>query len=540
MKLKLIFFGILAITGIPAGAQSLDRPKLVVGIVVDQMRHDYLYRYWDQYGEGGFKRLLKEGFSCENAHYNYIPTVTGPGHASIYTGATPSYHGVIGNDWHIRNSRRGMYCSQDDSVKAVGGSEAAGKMSPKNLLTNTITDVLKLYTYNRAKVIGVSVKDRGSIMPAGHIPDGAYWYDGKTGTFMTSTYYMDALPDWVNAFNGRNLGKQLFSQGWNTLKPIETYVDSEKDDNPYEGKLNREAKPVFPREFTFDESLSYYTLLNTPVGNTLVTEFSKAALEAEQLGQDATTDFLAMSYSSTDYAGHLFGPHSIEIEDMYLRLDLELENLLQFLDQKVGHRQYVVFLSADHAVAQNPQYLKDKNLPVDYFQGWKMIDSLKKVLEKKYDPYIIDGFSNGQIYLNEDRILSRKLDRKAIAADIKKYVRAWDGVIDIVDRDDIPFLSDGNPVYPMIQKGFYPPLSGDFYVIIRPGWFESISRTGTTHGSPYTYDTHVPVLWYGWKIPAGKTYEKYDITDIASTLSFLLKIPLPDAAAGKVVKELFE
>ncbi|HNR06934.1 MAG TPA: alkaline phosphatase family protein [Saprospiraceae bacterium] len=540
MKLKLLFVSLMTFAGFMAAAQSLDRPKLVVGIVVDQMRHDYLYRYWDQYGEGGFKRILNEGFSCENAHYNYVPTVTGPGHASIYTGTTPAFHGLIGNEWHLRNSRRGMYCAQDDSVSAVGGSEAAGKMSPKNLLANTITDVLKLYTYNRAKVIGVSVKDRGAIMPAGHLADAAYWYDGNTGKFMTSTYYMNALPAWVNAFNDRNLGKQLFSQGWNTLKPIGTYVDSERDDNPYEGKLNGEANAVFPRNIPFKDPTSYYTLLYTPAGNSLVTEFSKAALEAEQLGQDEVTDFLAMSYSSTDYAGHLFGLHSVEIEDMYLRLDLEMEKLLRFLDEKVGHDKYVVFLSADHAVAQNPQYLKHKNLPVDYFRGWRMIDSLKKFLEKKYDPFLIDGYSNGQIYLNEDRIVSRKLDRKAIAADLKKYVRAWDGVIDVVDRDDIPFLTGGNPVFPMIQKGFYPPLCGDFYVIIRPGWFESSSMTGTTHGSPFTYDTHVPVLWYGWKIPAGKSYAKYEITDIASTLSFLLKIPLPDAATGRVITELFD
>lgn len=516
---------------------QLERPKLVVGIVVDQMRQDYIYRYWNKYGEGGFKKIMNEGFSCENAHYNYVPTTTAPGHASIYTGATPAIHGIIGNDWPVRNSRKAMYCAGDDSVKSVGGNELAGKMSPRNLIANTVTDELRLFFYDRSKVIGISIKDRGAIMPAGHHPNGAYWFDSQTGNFMTSTYYMNELPGWVTDFNNKQWPKELNKLGWNTLRPIEQYTESETDLNPYEGKITGEKEPVFPRTFN-QEKKEYGHLLNTPAGNVLVSEFSKKAIVAEQLGKDDYTDMIAISYSSTDYAGHLFGLQSVEVEDMYLRLDLELESLIQFLDQQVGKNQYLIFLTADHAVAQNPQYLKDKNYPSDYFAFRKLGDTLKKILEPRFGPYVVDNYGNLQIYLNDERIISKKLDRKNIVEDAKKFIRNWDGIVDVIDRSEIPFLNSANPIYKFIQLGYFPPRSGDLFLITRPNWFDSSNKTGTTHGSPYKYDTHIPVLWYGWNIPSGKSYAQYDIIDIAPTLSFLLKIPQPSSAIGKPILEI--
>ncbi|MEP7321159.1 MAG: alkaline phosphatase PafA [Saprospiraceae bacterium] len=522
-----------------AFSQKLERPKLVVGIVVDQMRHDYIYRYWDKYGTGGFKRLINEGFSFENTNYNYVPTTTAPGHSSIYTGSTPSFHGIVGNDWHIRNSTRLMYCVQDDNVLPVGGSLISGKMSPANLLASTVTDELRLFTYDKAKVIGISIKDRGSIIPAGHHPNGAYWFDGITGKFMTSTYYMKALPAWIDNFNKLDLPQKFLDGGWNTLKPIDQYTESMPDLNPYEGKLGSETNAVFPKVFK-SEKPNYGLVLSSPFGNTLISELAKAAIEAEGLGKDTITDILAMSYSSTDYAGHLFGLQSVEVEDIYLRLDLELAGMLNYLDQKIGKNNYLVFLSADHAVAQVPQLLKDLNYPGDYFKGAKMIDSLKTILESKFDKYVFDGYSGQQIFLNEERIFNKKLDRKDIVETIKTFVKSWPGVVDVIDHKDIPFLSSANPVYNKIQLGYYPPRSGDLFITLQPGWFESFFTTGTTHGAPFIYDTHVPMLWYGWHIPAGKSYVNYDITDIAPTLSQLLHIPLPSAAFGKVMVEVMK
>jgi len=533
-SLILLFFSFFTVS---SQSQKLARPKLAVGIVIDQMRHDYIYRYWDKYGEGGFKKLMNEGFSCENAHYNYVPTNTAPGHSSIFTGATPAVHGIIGNDWPVRNSRRNMYCADDDSVKAVGGNELAGRMSPKNLLANTITDELRLFFYDQSKVIGISIKDRGAIMPAGHHPNGAYWFDSQSGNFMTSTYYMAELPGWVKDYNKKERCKELNKLGWKTLLPIEQYVESETDLNIYEGKLAGEKNPVFPRVFNPDKK-EYSHLLNTPAGNILVSEFSKAAILAEQLGKDEITDIIAISYSSPDYAGHLFGLQSVEIEDIYLRLDLELQSLINFLDQHVGKNQYIIFLTSDHGVAQNPQYLKDRQYPADYFELKKMSDSLKKILEAKYGPFVLDKYGNQQIYLNEERIASKKLDRPSIIKDAKMFIRNWDGVVDVVDREEIPYLNSPNPAYKFIQMGYFPPRSGDLFIIMRPQWFDGISRTGTTHGSPYQYDTHIPILWYGWNIPAGKSYEPYEITDIAPTLSFLLKIPQPSASIGKPILEI--
>lgn len=538
MKYILSIVIVLNAFGMPwLSAQAALRPKLAVGIVIDQMRQDYIYRYWNKYGEGGFKKLMNEGFSCENAHYNYVPTTTGPGHASIYTGATPAIHGIIGNDWPLRNSRKAMYCAGDDSVKAVGGNELAGRMSPKNLLANTISDELRLFFYDRSKVIGISIKDRGSIMPAGHHPTGAYWFDSQSGNFMTSTYYMNTLPAWVTDFNKRELCKQFNKEGWNTLLPIQQYTESEADFNIYEGKITGEKSPVFPRVFN-QEKREYSHLLNTPAGNTLVSEFAKAAISAEGLGQDEITDMIAISYSSTDYAGHLFGLQSVELQDMYMRLDKELESLISFLDKQVGKNEYVIFLTADHAVAHNPQYLKDRNYPGDYFEFRKLADSLKKVLENDYGPYTLDTYGNLQIYLNEERISTKKLDRKSIVTDAKMFIKNWVGVIDVVDKEELSYINSANPVYKMIQLGYYPPRSGDLFIVVRPGWFDSSFRTGTTHGSPYQYDTHVPMIWYGWNIPAGKSFVPYDITDIAPTLSFLLKIPQPSASIGKPVVEI--
>ncbi|MBK7371155.1 MAG: alkaline phosphatase family protein [Saprospiraceae bacterium] len=531
----------LLLYGYSSISQSLDtlvRPKLIVGIVIDQMRHDYIYRYWDKYGDGGFKRLVNQGFSCENTQYNYVPTNTAPGHSAIYTGTTPAFHGIIGNEWFQRYSRKAMYCVEDPTVKAVGGVEAAGKMSPVNLLATTITDELRLFTYDRAKVVGLSLKDRGSIIPAGHHPTGAYWFDPNTLNFMTSTFYMSKLPGWVADFNNKKWCEALLKRGWTTLRPLNEYTESLSDENDYEGRLAGDKRATFPREFDASKPNSSQ-ILSTPLGNSLITEMALAALKGESLGLDKITDFLAISYSSPDYAGHLFGLQSVEVEDLYLRLDLELSRLLDSLDQVVGPNQYLLFLSADHAVAQVPQLLKDQHYPGDYFKGSKMLDSLKGYLDDAFGPYIIDGFSNNQIYLNEDRIKNKKLDRPAVVLGIKNFVKSFDGVIDAFERNEVPFLSPVNPTYGMILLGYYPPRSGDIMIITQPGWFESSFTTGTTHGSPYKYDTHVPLLWYGYHIQPGKSYKQYAPIDIAPTLSQILNIPLPSASIGQVITELF-
>ena len=298
-------------------SQQLQRPKLVVGVVVDQMRWDFLYRFNNRYSDkGGFKRLMNKGFNCNNTLINYTPTYTACGHASIYTGSVPSIHGITGNNWYDSEKQQFVYCTDDASVTTVGSATAAGKMSPANMFTTTIGDELKLATNLKSKVIGIALKDRGGILPAGHSANAAYWYDSKTGDWITSSHYMKELPGWVNDFNKQKWVDKYYRQGWNTLYPINTYTQSTPDENNYE--VNTLGKG-FPYALSSLAGKNYNLIMATPFGNTLTTQFSKAVIEQEQMGADSITDFLAISYSSTDYIGHSFGPNSIETEDTYLR-----------------------------------------------------------------------------------------------------------------------------------------------------------------------------------------------------------------------------
>ena len=316
-------------------SQPVQGPKLVVGIVVDQMKYDYIYRYWNKLGEGGFKRLVKEGFEFSNTKYNYAPTVTGPGHASIFTGATPSLHGIISNDWYNRATKQFVYCVDDSTFKTVGSKGNAGMMSPANLMVNTIGDELKLATNFKAKVIGIALKDRGAVLTAGHAANAAYWFDSKSGNWITSSYYMPDLPGWVNTFNALKYPQQYSKMVWNTLLDISKYTESTPDDTPYESAYKGEDSPTFPHDFGKLNSKDYENIRRSPFGNTMTKDFAKAAITAEQLGGDEITDMLCVSFSSTDYIGHQFGTNAIETEDCYLRLDKDIEDFLDFLDKSI-------------------------------------------------------------------------------------------------------------------------------------------------------------------------------------------------------------
>jgi predicted AlkP superfamily pyrophosphatase or phosphodiesterase len=345
------------------------KPKLIVGIVIDQMRYDYLAKYYNKFSENGFKKLLTQGFNCKNTNYNYAPTYTGPGHASIYTGTTPSFHGIIGNDWFVIDSGRVIYVTDDPTVQTVGSaSTKAGKMSPHNMLASTIGDELRLYSNLKSKVISVSLKDRAAILPGGHLSNGSYWFDSGSGNFITSTFYKKELPQWVTDFNVQHLSDKYLSQPWNTLLPIEQYTESAEDDNHYEGLYKGETKPVFPHNLpAMFSKTDYEVLLSTPFGNTIVKDIALAALKSENLGKGDNTDFLAISFSSTDYIGHMMGPQSIELEDTYLRLDRDLAEIITYLEKKYGKDNFLLFLTADHAVAYVPQELMDLKMNAGYF-----------------------------------------------------------------------------------------------------------------------------------------------------------------------------
>jgi len=543
---------LLALASVQVSAQSVksvnDQPKLVVGIVVDQMRQEYLYRFYSKYSEGGFKRLMNEGFMLKNAHYNYAPTVTGPGHASVYTGTTPAFHGIIGNDFYHKRLGKMVNCVEDPLQKPVGTEVGNGDVSPWRMLSSTITDELKLFTQKRSKVIGVSIKDRGAVLPAGHMADASYWYDGITGKFISSTYYMTKLPDWAVKFNEKALANKYLSQTWNTLLPIEQYTESGPDESPYERKVSGKLKSTFP--YVLSElrlkNGNYDLLTTTPFANNLLTEMAIATLVGEQMGKHEVTDFLCVSYSAPDILGHAVGPNSIELEDMYLRLDRSLEEFFVKLDQQVGAGNYTVFLTADHAVADVPQYLKDNKMPGGYFNDEYVKAKLNEFLLTYFpSKSIIANMSNHQIFLNQDAF---QHDAKATGVDmfiatelIGKFLMQYDGVANYYTEAVLRQGSyDEEGDKGDIIRGYNTQRSGDIVYTLQPGWIESGSVQGTTHGTSYKYDTHVPVLFYGKGIKKGSTSQYHTITDIAPTLSILLNIKFPNSCTGQPILEILE
>ena len=516
-----------------------DRPKLVVGIVVDQMKMEYLYRFSNDFSNDGFKRLMNDGYVFQNMQYNYMPTYTGPGHASIYTGTTPATHGIVGNEWFSRKLGKEMYCTDDAAVQTIGdGTKAEGEMSPKNLLSTTITDELRLATNFRGKVIGISLKDRGAILPAGHFANWAFWYS-KTGAFISSTFYGTALPNWVTEFNNEKHYMPYINKGWDLLKPVSTYDESLPDDNPYEGKLN-DAKPVFPYNLKqMYEKADAGILRATPFGNDLLEEFAKKTIEKEELGKDNITDFLTVSFSSTDYVGHILGPRSMELQDTYLRLDLTIADFLNYLDKTVGKGNYLVFLTADHAGAENAKFLNDHKYNVTNVEPKEIKKALKKFSADTFGEDLVLNYSNFNLFFNKEIIKAKELKLKKVKQAFKDFLMTQDQVKRVYSEEDI-LGATGNDFYlNAIAKGYDPTQDGDMVILDKPGYIE-YGVTGTSHGTPYSYDTHVPLIFYGWNIKKGETHDRKEITQIAPTLAQKLKITFPNGTEAKVLTEVLE
>jgi predicted AlkP superfamily pyrophosphatase or phosphodiesterase len=525
-------FCCLFCTTVSAQQKTLPRPRLVVGIVIDQMRWDYLYRYYDRFSDGGFRRLLSKGFSCEQAFLNYVPSYTAPGHASIFSGTVPAIHGIVGNDWVDRGTNQSVYCSEDRTVKAAGGSQRAGAMSPRNMKSNTVGDELRLATNFRSRVFGVALKDRGAIFPAGHLANRAYWFDDSTGNFISSDYYAPQLPEWVNDFNAKRWADTFCAAAWSTLYPIASYKQSGEDNNQYEELKAGETAPVFPHT---PDARNYKSIRSLPAGNTLTFKFAKCLLKAEGLGRGEGTDMLTVSLSSTDYIGHAYGPNAIEVEDLYLRLDEELAKFLRYLDRHAGAEQYVVFLTADHGAAHNAAYLKDRGMPAGILSEYDMKRELNAAAKKRFGTDSLIRFvMNYQVALN-DTVLNRKgVSREALKAFVLTQCKAYKGMFAVVALDDLAGTTLPGFLKEQIRNGFYAARCGDIGLIYEPAWYSDGPR-GTTHGTWNPYDTHIPLLWYGWGISSGASFERVNVTDIAATLSALLRIQMPNGCSGSVI-----
>ena len=523
--------------------QKVKKPKLVVGIVIDQLRHDYFERYADNFGEDGFKRLISEGFYNHNTHYNYIPTFTGPGHASVYTGTTPATHGIIANNWYDKNIKTSVYCAEDTSVYTIGSTSEAGLMSPHRMLSSTITDELGLATNFKSKVIGISIKDRGSILPAGHKPTGSFWYDKSNGHFVSSSYYgNEELPSWLQEFNNRNLADDYLNQTWELSMPLEKYTQSTADDMPYEMTVRGKEKPVFPYDLKAlrAENGNFGLLPNTAFGNTILADLAIATMEGEEMGQDDITDFLALSFSSTDYIGHGFGPRSVEVQDTYIKLDKEIGRLFKHLDEKVGKGNYLIFVTSDHGCAEVPEYLQANKIPADHYDGKAYVKNMSNALNQKFGAgEWIEDFSNEQFFLNHELIAEKNIDLDAIRKFMVNEVLKLEGEAEAYSASDMQSAEFTNHKAAALQMGYNFKRSGDVLLILEPGWFYQ-TRSATTHGTGYAYDTHVPLIWYGSGIKSGKSYKRQNIDDIAVTLAHILGTSLPNSATGEPIEEVLE
>lgn len=523
------------VTGDPSWAKP---PKLVIGIVVDQMRPDYIQRYWENFGEGGFKRLIGEGAYLRNTHYSYVPTVTGPGHASIYTGSVPAHHGIVGNDMYDRASRKSYYCVSDPGVQGVGSPNA--QSSPHRLLATTLADEIERRTDGRGRTIGVALKDRSSVLPVGRTGDAAYWYS-STGSFVTSTWYRKELPLWLNTFNAQQLPQRYLSGVWKPLLPAERYHLALPDSNAYEQEITKGSGVHFPYDLgALSRTAGPGLITTTPWGNTLTTDMALAALKGEELGTDDDTDLLAISYSSTDILGHRMGPRAMEMEDMYIRLDQDLARLLSELDNVVGAGRYTLFLTADHGAVDVPQYLKDLKGSAGYVVDLErsLENETHRVMDLVFGAdgpkQMIDTVFEGQVFLSE------KARDGAVAYHLVDVMRRREDIAMAFDARELLAGDATANGLRELRNGFMPQRSGDILYALRPGHFEaegSFLGKGTTHGSGWNYDTHVPVILYGQGVRHTEVVRRTTVADIVPTVAMIVGCALPDAAVGEPVPE---
>ncbi len=519
------------------------KPKLVVGIVVDQMRWDYVNKFKPFFtSQNGFAHFVNKGATCDNTMIPYVPTVTACGHTCVYTGSVPALHGIAGNMWYDNVKQRQVYCVEDASVQAVGTSNnAAGQMSPVNVWTSTIGDELKLATNFKSKVIGVSLKDRGAIIPAGHSADAAYWYDTKSGNFISSTYYAATLPNWLTNYNNAKHVDSLYSKGWDLSLAKSVYENNcDADENVYESTpFGKEAKH-FPYNFSTFIGKDYSKITSTPYGNNLVIDIAKQALLNEHLGDDSITDLLALSFSSPDYIGHSFGPNSWETLDGYVKLDEILADFFSFLDKQVGKDNYTVFLTADHAVANIPAYAKKHKIPGDnYDDGTVKTDIIACLNANNLSPKLISFVGEYNIYFNHPLMDSLQISNDRLTNLITNYLEKKPQILQVVESRKAAIAPLPEFARDRIVNGYNAQRGGDLMVLTKSGVVDGYP-TGTSHGVLYNYDAHIPFLIVGNGIKHTVVNTPTFMTDIAPTISTLLGIQMPSGSIGKPVLELLK
>ena len=516
-----------------------DKPRLVIGIVVEELKYDQLEKFRDKLGENGIKRLINEGTYFKNASYEYMLTQSAPGHATISTGAEPSFHGITSDEWYVPLKNELINCTRDATVNSVGGSFESGLHSPVNLLVSTFSDELQMSTNKKSKAFGVGLRESSAIFSAGHAANAAYWFDNTTGTWMSSTYYINSLPTWVNDFNAMKFSDSYLNSTWSLLRPAKYYADCLPDSNSFEAGFNKIN--YFPYDLKKIRAKNDYSLLReTPFGNSLTANFAIRLIQNEQLGKDDITDYLSICFSATDYIGHRFGPSSVEMGDAILRLDDDIKNLLTYLNDSIGKKNVLIYFTAAHGISEIPTVLEKNRIPSGYFQQNQALQLLRSYLNAVYgEGDWVKGYSERQIFLNRTLIEDARLSLDDVQKKVARFLVQFTGVEAAYPYSAFEANDFGNGNLKRIINNFSPQRSGDVIVILNPGWVEKESDYVTNHNSPWEYDSHVPLIWYGWTVNKSIVTRKVNMTDIAATLSTLCKVPYPNACTGEPMFELF-
>ncbi len=539
-----LFLSILSINNFAQKRNVIppEKPKLIIGIVVEQMKPEFLNRYWDKFSDNGFKRLFYQGSTFRNANFNYLLTQAGPGTATIFTGANPCTHGIIADNWLKRINNHNIYCITDNKYKTVGSDNISNNYSPKNILISTIGDELKLAS-PESKIISVSQKAQSAVLSSGHSADAAYWFDFSSGKWISSTYYTKELKKWVNDFNDKKFPDIYMEREWNTLLPIDKYTESLPDSNIFENGMKHQI--IFPYNLNKlsgnDKKQKNYNLLaETPYGNTLTHDFAIAAILNEDLGKDNHTDFLSISFSANEYIGANFGTKSVELQDAYLRLDKELAHFLTVIDEQIGKENVLIFLTSNRGVSDSPEYLKSKKMPAGRFKHNYSITLLKSYLNALYGKgEWISAYMDKQVFLNHTLIEDSKIDLKEIQEKVTAFLIQYNSVANAVTSNSLNLTTYTTGTLEKMQNSYNPKRSGDIIINLMPGYIEDKSYLISSN-SGYSYDTNVPLYFYGWKIKRQIYNEEISMEDIAPTLSLILNIPFPNGTTGKPITRLLD
>jgi predicted AlkP superfamily pyrophosphatase or phosphodiesterase len=529
------------------------RPRLVLLIVVDQFRYDYLDRFNDLFVAGGLRRLMQDGASWTQANYDHMPTYTAPGHATLMTGAWPAETGIIANEWPDLTKGRNITSVEDEQARLLNGEPDEVASSPRRLMASTLGDELRMATNNRSKVIGISIKDRSAILPAGRHANAAYWFSTLSGRMVTSNYYFNQMPQWVTAFNDTKPADKFFGARWERLLPEPEYLRRADTDDPVWENIGNIPGDTnkFPHVITGGANApgkEFYGALDySPFSNDLLLSFAEQAITNERLGEDADTDILTLSFSANDYVGHRFGPYSQEMMDITLRTDRKIEELLKFVDQRVGLRNTLVIFTADHGVAPSPEQSAAMGLPGTRINRVDILNAMKNAISARYNPKgqqpdptadYIQAFYNGNAYFNRVALKRDGVDQEEIERIAGEASLTVPGMSRYFTRTQLMrrAISPGDVIARRVLHGFYANRSGDVIVLYEPFRYLDTSII-VTHGSPYSYDTHVPLIMMGTSFRAGRYLEAVAPSDIAPTLAAVLRVQAPSNAMGRVLTE---